>query len=154
MTSGPNSPRTVLPPKRGGRASDPETYERAAGPVLRMVTQLATVRGVEAQVLVQRAAEALDRFDAELERAGVAPSTVRPARYALGLLLDQTARKNRAVDVSLWGAGAHRLIFDGRDISAATLRDFIRKAGEAGPEFQGVQAFMERRLEVLEGSRT
>ncbi|MBN8632747.1 MAG: IcmF-related protein, partial [Rhodobacterales bacterium] len=41
-----------------------------------------------------------------------------------------------------------------RDISAATLRDFIRKAGEAGPEFQGVQAFMERRLEVLEGSRT
>jgi len=153
MSAAPNSPRTVLPPKRGGRAFDPEIYERAAGPVLRMVDQLATIRGVEAQVLVQRAAEALDRFDAELERAGVPPSTVQPARYALGLVLDQTARRNRAVDVSLWGAGAHRLIFDGRDISAASLRDFIRKAGEAGPEFEGVKVFMERRLAVLEGSR-
>jgi len=154
MSSGPTSPRTVLPPKRGARRADPDVYEHAAAPVLRMVEQLATIRGVGAQVLVQRAAEALDRFDAELERAGVQPSTVQPARYALGLLLDQTARKNRAIDVALWGAGAHRLIFDGRDISAATLRDFIRKAGEAGPEFEGVKVFMERRLAVLEGSRT
>ena len=153
MTDGPNSPRTVLPPKRGGRVIDPEVYERAAGPILRMIGQLATIRGVEAQVLVQRASEALDRFDADLERAGVHPSTVQPARYALGLVLDQTARRNRAVDVALWGAGAHRLIFDGRDISAATLRDFIRKAGEAGLEFDGVKVFMERRLTVLEGSR-
>ena len=154
MSSDPNSPRTVLPPRRGARRSDPEVYETAAGPVLRMVGQLVTVRGVEAPVLVQRAAEALDRFDADLERAGVAPSTIRPARYALGLLLDQAARKNRAVDVALWGAGAHRLIFDGRDISVSTLRDFVRKAEEAGPDFAGVQAFMARRLEVLEGSRT
>jgi type VI protein secretion system component VasK len=154
MSSEPNSTRTVLPPRRGARRSDPEVYEVAAGPVLLMVEQLASVRGVEAQLLVQRAAEALDRFDADLERAGVVPSTIRPARYALGLLLDQVARKNRAVNVALWGAGAHRLIFDGRDISSATLRDFIRKAEEAGPDFAGVQAFMERRLKVLEGSRT
>jgi type VI protein secretion system component VasF len=71
-----------------------------------MVEQLASVRGVEAQVLVQRAAEALDRFDADLERAGVAPSTIRPARYALGLLLDQVARKNRAVMWRCGGRGA------------------------------------------------
>jgi type VI protein secretion system component VasK len=154
MSLDPNSPRTVLPPRRGARRSDPEVYEQAAAPVLRMVEQLATVRGVEAQVLVQRAAEALDRFDADLERAGVAPPTIRPARYALGLLLDQAARKNRAVDVALWGAGAHRLIFDGRDISAATVRDFIRKADEAGPDFAGVRQFMERRLSVVVGSRT
>jgi type VI protein secretion system component VasK len=154
MSSNPNSPRTVLPPRRGTRRSDLEAYEQAAGPVLRMAEQLAKIRGVEAQVLVQRAAEALDRFDADLERAGVTPSTIRPARYALGLVLDQVARKNRSVDVSLWGAGAHRLIFDGRDISVATLRDFIRKAGEAGPDFTGVMAFMELRLAELEGSRT
>ena len=79
MSSGPNSPRTVLPPKRGIRRSDPQVYEQAAVPVLRMAEQLATIRGVEAQVLVQRAAEALDRFDADLQRAGVLASTVRPA---------------------------------------------------------------------------
>ncbi|MBL9051849.1 MAG: DotU family type IV/VI secretion system protein [Tabrizicola sp.] len=154
MTSDPASPRTALPPKRGRRQADPEVYEQAAGPILRMVAQLASIRGVGTQVLVQRAAEALDRFDADLERAGVQPSTIRPARYALGLLLDQTARANRAVDVPIWGAGAHRLIFDGREISATTLRDFIRKAADAGPEFDGVRLFMERRLAVLEGSRT
>lgn len=154
MTSGPNSPRTVLPPKRGARLSLAEDYEHAAEPVLRMVEQLASIRGVGTQVLVQRAAEALDRFDADLERAAVPPSTVQPARYALGLLLEQAARKNRAVDVPLWGAGAHRLIFDGREISTATLRDFIRKSGEAGPEFDAVRIFMERRLAVLDGSRT
>lgn len=154
MSPAPDSPRTVLPPRRAARRSDPEVYEAAAQPILRMVEQLATIRGVEAQVLIQRAAEALDRFDADLERAGVTPSTIRPARYALGLALDQAARKNRAVDVALWGAGAHRLIFDGRDISTATLRDFIRRAEEAGPEFAGVRTFLEHRLAVLEGSRT
>jgi type VI protein secretion system component VasK len=119
-----------------------------------MVAQLATVRGPKAQVLVQHAAEALDRFEADLERAAVQPSTIQPARYALGVLLDHMARKNRAVDVALWGAGAHRLIFNGRDISAPTVREFIRKAGEAGPDFAGVKVFMERRLAVVEDSRT
>ena len=95
MSPAPDSPRTVLPPRRAARRSDPEVYEAAAQPILRMVEQLATIRGVEAQVLIQRAAEALDRFDADLERAGVTPSTIRPARYALGLALDQAARKNR-----------------------------------------------------------
>ena len=154
MSAGPDSPRTVLPPKRGGRRFEPEVYERAAAPVLRMAEQLATIRGVGAQNLVQRAAEALDRFNAELQRAGVPPSTVQPARYALGLLLDQKARSNRAVDVSLWGAGAHRLIFDGRDIAQSSLRDFIRRAADAGPAFDGVRVFMEHRLATLEGSRT
>jgi type VI protein secretion system component VasK len=154
MSTDRNSPRTVMPPKRGARQSGPEIYEQAAGPVLRMAEQLATIRGVGAQALVQRAVEALDRFSADLQRAGVLPSTVQPARYALGLLLDQKARANRAVDVALWGAGAHRLIFDGRDMAPATLRDFIRKASDAGADFDGVRVFMVRRLAELEGSRT
>ncbi len=154
MSADPNSPRTVMPPRRGGRTSDPDVYEQAAAPVLRMAEELATVRGVGAQKLVQQAADALDRFSADLQRAGVVPSTVQPARYALGWLLDQKARANRAVDVALWGAGAHRLIFDGRDMAPSTLRDFIRKAVDAGPDFNGVRVFMERRQAELEGSRT
>ncbi len=154
MSADANSPRTVLPPRRGAGRADPEVYARASGPVLRMAEELAVIRGVGSQALVQQAAEALDRFSAELQRAGVLGSTVQPARYALGLLLDQKARANRAVDVGIWGAGAHRLIFDGRDISTASLRDFIRKAADAGPDFDGVRLFMEARLAELEGSRT
>lgn len=154
MSGSANSPRTVLPPKRGARQSAPEVYEQAAAPVLRMAAELATVRGVGTQALVQRAAEGLDRFTAEVQRAGVLPSTVQPARYALGLLLDQKARANRAVDVALWAAGAHRLIFDGRDMAPSTVRDFIRKAADAGSDFDSVRVFMERRLAELDGSRT
>ncbi len=154
MSADPNNPRTVMPPRRGARRTEPEVYEQAAGPVLHMAAELATIRGVGAQGLVQRAAEALDRFNADLQRAGVPGSTVQPARYALGLLLDQKARANRAVDVALWGAGAHRLIFDGRDMAPSNLRDFIRRAADAGPEFDGVRLFMERRLAELDGSRT
>ena len=154
MTAGPNSPRTVLPPRRGARATNAEVYEVAAAPVIRMAEQLATIRGVQTQVLVHRAATALDQFNADLQRAGVLPSTVQPARYALGLVLDQKARANRAVDVAHWGAGAHRMLFDGRDISPANLRDFIRKAADAGPDFDGVRGFLEQRLADLEGSRT
>jgi type VI protein secretion system component VasK len=154
MSADTNNPRTVLPPRRGSARADPEAYARAAGPVLRMAEELAVIRGVGSQALVQQATEALDRFSAELQRAGVLASTVQPARYALGLLLDQKARANRAVDVGVWGAGAHRLIFDGRDISTASLRDFIRKATDAGPDFDGVRLFMEARLAELEGSRT
>lgn len=154
MSADANSPRTVLPSRRGAGRSDPEVYARAAGPVLRMAEELALIRGVATQALVQQAAEALDRFSAELQRAGVLASTVQPARYALGLVLDQKARANRAVDVGIWGAGAHRLIFDGRDMAPATLRDFIRKAADAGPDFDGVRLFLTARLDQLEGSRT
>ena len=78
MSDRPDPPRTVLP--SGKRAiPEPELYEQAAGPVLRMAAQLATIRGQDAPLLLQRAAEALDRFDAELQRAGVPPSTVLPA---------------------------------------------------------------------------
>ncbi len=150
----PHSPRTVMPPRPGTRKTDPEVYDRAARPVLEMAVQLATVSGVESSLLVQRAAEALDRFNADLQRAGVLPSTIQPARYALGLVLDQKARSNRAVNVPLWAAGAHRMLFDGRDMAPSTLRDFIRKAAEAGHDFDGVRLFLERRLADLDGKRT
>ena len=42
---------------------------------------------------------------------------------------------------------------DAWEHARALPRELYRKAGEAGPEFAGVQAFMERRLAVLEGSR-
>ena len=154
MSRKPNSAHTVLPPRRGASNTGPELYESAAAPLLRMAEQLGTISGVGAQVLVQRAAEALDRFSADLQRGGVPPSTVQPARYALGLLLDQKARANRSVDVAVWGAAAHRLIFDGREMAPARLREFIRKATDAGPDFEGVRVFMERRLAEIEGSRT
>ncbi len=146
--------RTVLPPRGGGRKIDPALYDRAARPVFEMAEQLAVVRGVDALLLLKRAAEALERFDAELLRGGALPSTVPPARYALGLILDQKARSNRGVEVGTWAAGAHRMLFDGRDMSLAMLRDFIRKAEAAGADFDAVRGFLNQCLSRAEGERT
>ena len=145
--------RTVLPPRGGRPAIDPALYDRAAGPVLAMAAQLETVRNVDVALLLRRAAEGLDRFGDALLRGGALPSTVPPARYGLGLILDQKARTNRAVDVQKWAAGAQSLLFDGRAMSLATLRDFIARAQGAGPDFAPVAAFLTRCLALAEGQR-
>ena len=142
------------PPKGGGRSIDAGPYDRAAEPVLAMAAQLEAIRGVDVALLLRRAADALERFDNDLLRGGALASTVPPARYALALILDHKARANRAVDVQAWAAGAHRMLFDGRDMSLASLRDFIRRADGAGADFAPVALFLTRCLGLLEEERT
>lgn len=151
--AGPDG-RTVLPPRGGGHRIDQGLYDRAAQPVLAMAEQLETVRGSAVALLLRRAGEALDRFDSDLMRGGAMAASVAPARLALGLILDQKARANRQIDVRTWAAGAHRVLFDGRDMSAAILRDFIRRAEAAGPDFAAVGGFLQSCLALAEGGRT
>ena len=46
------------------------------------------------------------------------------------------------------------MLFDGRDMSLATLRDFIRKAADAGPDFDGVRGFLDHCVTLAEDDRT
>ena len=151
--TGPDG-RTVLPPRGGGRRGDPGLYDRAAQPVLAMAEQLEEVRGSDVALLLRRAGAALERFEADLLRGNALPASVPPARLALALILDQKARANRQIDMRTWAAGAHRVLFDGRDMSAATLRDFIRRAEVAGPDFAPVRGFLQSCLALAEGGRT
>ena len=144
-----NDPKpSALRPKGSGR------YSSAAASVLAMAEQLAMVRGIEVAVLLRRAAEGLERFEADLMRAGVLPSTILPARLAMGLCLDQKARTNRNIDIRAWAAGAQRMLFDGRDMSMAKLREFIHKAEAAGPDFDEVRGFLQDCLARSESGRT
>ncbi|MDH5453852.1 MAG: IcmF-related protein, partial [Paracoccaceae bacterium] len=122
---------------------EPTPFERLAEPVLAWGETLAHERGRDTGALLRQTGALLDRFGADLIAAGAIASAVPPARYALALILDQKARSNRRIDVRTWAAGAQRYLFDGRDISTANLRDFIRKAEAAGPEFAGVGHFLE-----------
>lgn len=127
--------------------------ERLAGPALAYGARLAEVEGEETGDLLRHAGRLLDRFAADAARAGLVASAIPPARYALALILDTRARANRALDLGIWSAGAHRLLFDGREISVATLRDFARKAEGAGPEFAAVAGFLASVVARLEGQR-
>lgn len=128
-------------------------FDRLAGPILAYGDRLATVQGEDMNDLLRHAATLLDRFAADAQRAGVIPSAIPPARYALALILDVKARANRAFDLRVWAAGAHRYLFDGRDISAGSLHDFIGKAAEAGPDFDGLRGFLQTSLARIEGQR-
>lgn len=152
--TGAGDGRTILPPRGGKTPVDPTLYDRAAAPVLAMAAQLETVQNVDVALLLRQASQALDRFGAELTRGGALPSTLPPARYGLGLILDQKARANRGIDVQKWAAGAQSLLFDGRDMSLAMLRDFIARAEGAGPDFAAVAAFLTRCLGLALGQRT
>jgi|GEM_PF-1211579 len=149
-------PGTVLPPRPGSgqRRIPSEYYDRAAEPVLAFADELARLRGGDTAAVLREAVTALDAFSESLRRAGAIASTIPPARYALALIIDQKARANRRLDPQAWSAGATRHLFDGRDISAATLRDFIRRAAEAGHDFAPVRAFLERCQARLDSGRT
>jgi type VI protein secretion system component VasK len=128
-------------------------YDRAAEPVLAYAARLGTVADEDATALLRHAGTLLDRFAADLTRAGAVPSTVAPARYALALVLDAAARRNRAIGVQVWAAGAQRYLFDGRDMTVANIRDFVRVAAEAGHDFDALRGFLERCLARLSAGR-
>lgn len=135
-----------------GRDADP--FDAAAGPVLDWAGTLSRLAARDPKAALTEAVARLDGFSEVLRRGGAPPAAIAPARYALALILDQNVRGNRRVDMKLWSAAAHRQLFDGREISTATLRDFIDKAQAAGPEYAPVHGFLERCLGRLEGGRT
>ncbi len=156
MTVRGEVPRTVLPPSRDAtRAAGigAGIYERASAPVLSFADEIGVARVKDTGAILREAADLLDGFTEALRRLGAIPSTLPPARYALALILDQKARANRKIDAQSWNAGATRHLFDGRDVSAATLRDFIRKAEAAGPDYAAVKAFLEFCLRRLDDAR-
>jgi type VI protein secretion system component VasK len=130
-----------------------EPYRTAARPVLTFADMLGADRGTPGGELLNRAVAVLDRFSAELERAGLRGTTIAPARLALALILDQKARANRALDIRQWSAGALRILFDGREMNADLLADFIRRARGAGAEFDDVRLFLEDCAQRLSGER-
>lgn len=117
-------------------------YARAAEPVLAYAARLASVGGEDQTALIRQAGVLLDRFAGDLGRAAVPPAAVPPARLALALVVDRQARENRRLDLGLWAAGASRHLFDGREMSPATLADFRRRAEVAGPDYAGLAGFL------------
>jgi type VI protein secretion system component VasK len=110
-------------------------------------------RSADLPRILREARALLDRFADDLRAARLPPASVAPARLALALVLDQAARDNGKLVLRDWSAGAHRLLFEGEDMSVARLREFARRAEVAGPDFAAVAAFLESCLVRLEDRR-
>jgi type VI protein secretion system component VasK len=142
-----------MPPPGDSARPPSDLFDRLAEPVLAYAERLGTARGEDMGALLKQAATLLDRFAQDAGRQGVIAASIPPARLALALILDQKARGNRALDIRPWAAGAHRMLFDGREVSAATIRDFARRAEAAGHDFDPVRRFLDRCAARLEGER-
>lgn len=133
-------------------AGQETTVARLAEPVLAYADRLATVTGEKQSDLLLHARTLLERFEFGLQRAGVPAPAVPPARAALALVIDQRARQNRAIDVADWGDASRRFLFDGRDVTAADLAEFLRRsAGMA--DYAGVTPLLALCLQRMEERR-
>lgn len=136
-------------------SSDPNRFPRLAKPVLQFVDQLGTLSADNDEAhLIATAAALLQAFGKSALRDGAVPNSVPPARFALAALIDQAARRDKKIAMKPWAAGAHRLLFDGRDMSAASVREFHHTALKAGDEYRDLAEFLAGLLDRLEQSRT
>ncbi|EYD77448.1 hypothetical protein Rumeso_00997 [Rubellimicrobium mesophilum DSM 19309] len=154
MTGRPKASSTradAVTPLGQGRTA----YDQAAQPVLLFAEHLAEERHVlDPPHLLREARSRLDRFADDLGAARVPRATIAPARLALGLVLDEAARGNRTIPRREWSAGAHRLLYEGEDMSPGRVRDFAARAEAAGPAFADVAIFLRACLARVEEART
>ncbi len=136
----------------GGRAQ-PSGLDRAAGPVLQMIDDLDLHGGRGAARLLDQAQALLDRFEADALRAGVARPAIKPARYAMAVVLDHRARTLPRIELGSWSVLARRQLFDGRDMSLARIREFQRKAAAQGGDYDDLARFLEALLGRVEIAR-
>lgn len=129
-------------------------FERAAAPALDFAGRIAAVAGpVDAAALLAEARRRLESFAEDVRQARMPPAAVAPARLALALVVDRAARENPEVAATAWGAGAHRLLFDGEEMSPSRLRDFAERAERAGPGYAELARFLTACLAWVEGAR-
>ncbi len=132
---------------------DPTLFPQLAKPVLDLAEIVATTNTRDIQGLLKEADRRLKRFEAEAHRRGAVETSVAPARYGLLVILDTRARDNRAIPIKTWSAGAHSLLFDGRDVSLSGLRDLHDKAEAAGEDYHALRVFLGHCIEAVESTR-
>ena len=138
----------------GNPFADPKRFDRLSEPVLQFVDQFETLAARnDTSVLLKTAAELLQSFGQSALGDGAVPSSVAPARFALAVLIDQTARRSQKIDMKSWAAGANSLLFDGRDMFMDNIRDFHRTAMDSGEEYRDLADFLGRLLDRMQQGR-
>lgn len=135
------------------KAPDPTALDRAAVPVLDLLDDFERRSRAGEKALLRDAETALAQFERDAVRGGAAANTVKPARYALAVLLDLRARQLAGVSLGTWSVLAQRQLFDGRDMSLARIRDFRDTAGRQGPDYAELHRFLDALVTRAEAGR-
>ena len=140
--------RTVVPLRA---RVDENALLRLAGPAFDLAGMAASARAGEERRLLAEAEARLQAFATAAAGIGLPRAALAPARLALGVLIDQTARANRTIDIRTWAAGAHRSLFDGRDLAPGAVREFHRVAEREGAAYAPLRRLLDEILTRIDG---
>lgn len=138
---------------RGRDKPEAVEFDHIAAPIFQFIDTLRNSGGQSEKELLGRAAAHLARFEDEALASGAIRPSVRPARFALAVLIDDAARRNSNLDINVWASAAHRVLFDGRDMSLDTVRVFLRTAQAGGDDYRALVLFLETVIERAEQTR-
>ena len=128
-------------------------YFRAAKPIWAFLETIEREAQVGEQRLVEGASALLDRFELQAKRGGAPEATLKPARYALALLIDRRARQLPRLRLSTWTVLAGQKLFEGRDITLERVHDFRDTARQQGRDFDALERFLEGVIGRVDGLR-
>lgn len=131
----------------------PSVFDRAAHPVLDLVDNMERHARAGAAATVDAAEAALASFERDAARAGAAPNTIKPARYALAMLLDTRVRGSSGLSLNTWTVLAQRQLFEGHDVPIARIRDFRDTAAKQGDAYSDLERFLSDILSRAEAHR-
>ncbi|WP_415183723.1 ImcF-related family protein [Phaeovulum sp.] len=131
----------------------PSVFKSAARPVLDLVEDLERQTRAGAAAAVDTAEAALAAFEQEATRAGAPPNAIKPARYALAMLLDMRARTVANLSLTRWTVLAQRQLFEGHDMPIARIRDFRETAARQGGAYADLAQFLSDILARAEAQR-
>ncbi|KMK65224.1 ImcF-related family protein [Puniceibacterium sp. IMCC21224] len=132
---------------------DPSALDRAAAPVLGLIDDFNRQIKAGEHAILGSAQSALAAFERDAARGGAPATTIKPARYALAVLLDLRARQATGVSLGTWSVLAQRQLFEGRDVSLARIRDFRDTAARQGADYADLERFLSRLIAQAEVGR-
>jgi type VI protein secretion system component VasK len=138
---------------RGTAKARSGPFDAAAAPVWRFLDELDQHARDGEPELARRAGQVLADFAETLLRGGSKPQSIPPARYALGVLIDQRVRAQRKLRPQIWAAAAQVQVFDGRDMGPDAIRRFRDTARSAGDDYADLATFLDGVLARIEGKR-
>ncbi|MEM9756210.1 MAG: hypothetical protein AAF914_09460, partial [Pseudomonadota bacterium] len=128
-------------------------YEREAETVRRFLHQIETVAADGERTLAETAGAVLGDYGERLRRARVPKHTVAPAQMALGVLIDQAARRVPRLNASAWRSASHVHLFNRREMSEDAIRRFRDTARNQGREYRALAEFLEGVVAEFDQSR-
>ncbi|WP_412553912.1 ImcF-related family protein [Shimia sp. MIT1388] len=128
-------------------------YQHAARPVLEWIDTLERRARQPIGTLVTEAERELQQFESRLVRAQVQGQSIKPARYALAVLMDGRVRQTPGIDLGGWSVLAHRQLFEGRDMTIVRIRDFAETATRRGGDYAELAIFLNQTIALSQERR-